>query len=303
MVIVGSGQHYGFPLDQLRPDIIIPGQQVRVGIAFFCGQCHVINSCSCLVYAAIRLLLQRDPHSAVGVHHPQDDGGDLRPGDIGIGPEHPGGVVAHEDPGAVELIDGGIGAVHIGDGPVGDAVHFRQGGIGQGSGQDGGEFLPGQLGVHVLGGGGDDLLADGVVGVGLIPGVGGGEAAAAAEVELAQTGGNGDGLGGGDLPAGFELLGFDAVHEAVAVGPGDAVAVPGVGGHVVEVVAVRGGFLKTDPAAVPAGGEGVTVLAEVGGPVGSQLVILGEPAQEGGFVFGRRRQVVLPGAGHQLGGF
>lgn len=303
MVIVGSGQHYGFPRDQLRPDILIPAQQVCVGITFFSGQCHEINSCSCLVYAAIRLLLQGNPHSAVGVHHPQDDGGHLRPGDIGIGTEHPGGVVAHEDPGAVELIDGGIGAVHIGNRPVGDAVHFGEGGFRQGTGQYGGEFLPGQLGVHVLGNGGDDFLADGVVGVGLIPGVGGGEAAAAAEVEFAQPGGNDDGLGGGDLPAGLELLGLDAVHEAVAVGPGDAVSVPGVGGHVAEVVVVGDGFFEPHPAVVPAGGEGVPVLAEVGGPIGGQFPVLGEPAQEGGFALGGGGQVVLPRTGHQLGGF
>lgn len=143
-------------------------------------------------------------------------------------------------------------------------------------------------------------MADGVVRIGLIPGVCGGEAAAAGEVELAQAGGNGDGLGGGDLPAGLELFCLDAVHEAVAVSAGHTVPIPGVGGHVVEVVVIGGGLLEPHPAAVPAGFEGMAVLAEIGRAVGGQLPVLGEPAQEGGLALGGRRQVVLARAGYHL---
>ena len=96
-----------------------------------------------------------------------------------------GVVIARENPCPVELIDPFVGLVHVGKGAVGYVVDRGESGAGKGLGQDGGELLPGERGIHITGKGGDDSLADGIVGVGLVPWTAVGEGAIARQVQLA----------------------------------------------------------------------------------------------------------------------
>lgn len=245
---------------------------------------------------------QREEQPHIGVCHPHQDRGNLRPGNGRVGPEGPGVVVAGQDTCPVQLIDPGVRPIDVRDGPIRDQIDRRQRRVGEGVGQNGGKLLPGEGSVQILRQRGNDLLVDRIVRIGLVPGIRRGKGPVAGEIELPQPGCQRDGLDGGDRLGGLKFSGLGAVHETILIRGSDVVVVPGALGHILEVVLIGSGFFQALALGVPVGDQGLSIGTLEGRAVGDHLLALGSvPAQEGGVAAGGGGQVIGAVFGDQLG--
>ena len=183
---------------------------------------------------------QRDLPAQARVHHAADQSGGGAPIDAAVGGEGAGGVISGEDAGPVQAVHRlvtGIFRGHVGDRPFLDAADLRQGLVGQSGADDHGKVRPGdglaQLTVAVVPG--DEPGIQGVVQVGLIPGLPAAEVRRLALVGTVDAAGHDHCLGQGQRAVRGEAPAAHAVHQAVLNGGADTFSAPALSGHVGEL--------------------------------------------------------------------